>query len=98
MRQHGSLRPARGARGIEEPSEIIGRALDEWRLVAGNYPLVLGRPERHDRGLRTRPNLREFRPDESDARTRMRQDEIYFGGMELGIDRNGDIAAPPSTE
>ncbi len=103
VREHGALRPPGGARGVEQPGQIVARACNERRRIGGKQRLVAGAADGDqvfERFGRVRRDVGiEALGGKADARARLLQDVAELGAVQLGIGRHrGEPCVPDAVK
>ncbi len=104
MGEHGALRPARGAAGVEEPGGIVRRAPHEVHAGVPEHALPVGIARDHDPRearqilLQRRHGLGEIGADEGETRAGMIEDVAELLAVQLGVDRHGEEPGMPDRE
>ena len=95
VRDHHALRPSGRAAGVEEPRQVVGRRVGDWRLVVAGMQSPILAAARNDDPLEVGDRAGEIGRDEADARARMVEDVLGLLRMELGVDRHDRESRPP---
>ena len=99
MGEHRALRPAGGARGIEQPGEIVARARLDRRRIGGEQRVIFVAAD-DDQPLEARRRMRrdllvEAAGREAHARAGMLEDVAELAPVQLGVRRHRREAAVP---
>ena len=104
MAQHRALGLARSAARVEQPGDIVRRALRDRRRIADEQGAVLCAPDLDDAlqtldaMLERRDRLDQARRGEADARTRMVEDVFQLARVQLGVRRDHGEPGVPAGE
>ncbi len=99
VRQHRALRPAGGARGVEQPGEIVAAALNHGDRIGGEQHFIV-RAADADQPLKTFRRMRgklavEPVGNETHPRAGLFEDVAQLGAVQLGVGRHRGQARMP---
>ena len=99
VREHRAFRAARGARGVEQPGEVVAVARLDRCGVGGEQRFIFVAAD-HDQPFEARGRVRrdllvEARRRETDARAGMFEDVAELAAMQLGVRRHRREPAVP---
>ena len=102
MGEHGALRPARGAGGVEQPGEIVAAARPRCDRIGGKQRLVVAAAD-HDHAFQRRRRVRcdlgiEPVGREADAGAGMLQNVAELAAVQFGIGRHRGKSRVPNAE